>query len=215
MISAASEQAGKPPLSPSKAYTHLRSQDLSLSSPGLVSLSQQPQGLQPHSRVFRYCSAVQTHCRSHLEEKLSSLILETKAINWPFPWRPALAFLPLCFARRRQGSWLQPLTPALCGSSLPSALLGGLHPMSPPFADTEQPPVLTAHHVSRRLAPVSAPGLGQPWTLTTCSLFSFFAAWVGFRVCFTHSEKGHIRMRRLRHWQAQRARGRADDLGQM
>ena len=165
--------------------------------------------------MFLYCSAVQTHCRSHLEEKLSSLILETKAINRPFPWRPELAFLPLCFTSQRPGSWLQPLTPALYGSSVPSALLGGPHPMSPPFADTGQPPVLTALRVSRRLAPVPAPGLGQPWMSTTCFLFSFFVAWVGFRVCFTRSEKGHVWMQRLPHWQAQRARGRAGDLGQM
>lgn len=55
--------------------------------------------------------------------------------------------------------------------------------MGPPFADLSSLLCLTAHHVSRRLAPVPAPGLGQPWTLTTCSLFSFFVAWVGFRVC--------------------------------
>ena len=49
--------------------------------------------------------------------------------------------------------------------------------MSPPFADTGQPPVLTALRVSRRLAPVPAPGLGQPWMSTTCFLFSLWLGW--------------------------------------
>ena len=91
LISPASEEGGKPPLTRQRpTLAHLQSQGLFLSSPGLVSLFRQPWGLQPHSRVFRHCSAVPTRCHSHLEEKLISLILEMKpaglsggAHHWP------------------------------------------------------------------------------------------------------------------------------------